>query len=1330
VEIPAFFYFIEIFYLFCPTSNLMKMKKTILSFALFLAVYFAFGQCGPHNINLIDTGCNYNLLQIPGVSTATQILWYNNGLTFEQENQRTLVGSITTVAGGQGIGNASNQIFYPSGVSVDRAGNLYVADKLNFRIQKFAPGSTVGVTVAGGNGQGSAANQLWDPFRVFLDSAGNIYIPDFGNNRVQKFPAGSTSATNGITIAGGNDTGSAANQLNGPVSVYVDATGNIYVADLNNNRIQKFPAGSTSATAGTTVAGGNGAGGGAAQFNSPFSVFLDSAGYIYVVDDGLNRIQKFPPGSTSSTPGVTVAGGNGPGNAANQFNAPTDMYIDAFGDLYVADLYNARVQKFPRGSTSATNGITVAGGHGTGSGFDQFSWPYGVFVDSSGYIYIADEQNNRIQRWSQPAIVGIDTFIYTSQAGNYSAIVTDSSGCASHSDTISVNHLNSYNLIYQNICHGSTYNLGGHLLSATGTYTDTITSSSGCDSIVTLFLTVFPLSYSDSVFVCQGNTFTFGSRQLSTTGIYRDTSLSVLGCDSAYTTLYLTVGSVSTNISQSICQGSTYIFGSHTLSTPGIYHDTLTAPSGCDSIVTLTLTVGYNGPYTIIATDSFCANIILSVSGASGAQQIVWNLNGALYDQDSRGLTGSVTTVAGGNFQGPAANELHAPSGVYVDGSGNIYVADAYNHRIQKFPAGSTSATNGVTVAGGNGQGNAANQLSFPNSLYVDASGNIYVTDRGNSRIQKFPAGSTSVTNATTVAGGNGSGTAANQFSSANGVYLDGAGNIYVSDNNASGDGGRIQKFPPNSTSATNGITAAGGNGYGTAANQIGEPYGLYVDSPGNIYVADAGIFRIQRFPAGSTSATNGTTVAQASGGSGSNTDFDPEGVSLDASGNIYVADYINERIVKFPANSISTTIGVTVAGGNGQGSAPNQFYVPSDIYVDASGSIYIADYLNARIQKWSQPAISGMDTIISMSSAVGSYSAIITDTAGCIGYTDTISPYSSSISKNICQGTTYTFGSHSLSTAGTYYDTLASSFSGCDSIITLTLTTLQPAMQSQTASLCSGNGFTVGSYTHYTSGTYSDTLIGASIHGCDSIVRSVLTFLPLGTDSIAASVCPGQSYTLAGHIYTTSGIYIDTLHGAGVNGCDSIVTLDLNVMHDTVTAFFTLQPASTPHLWYILNQCTGTGLSYIWSWGDSTTSTGDTPSHTYAASGYYNVCVSVTDSAGCTANYCDTNVYLFKDQSGQMVYVNVVTQLPTGINTINAENLSISYYSGAIHFSEALIAPTQLRLYDMSGRMVMKRDDFGGSVWNIPADIAQGVYAIQLQNQSYSISRKLIITR
>jgi len=319
--------------------------------------------------------------------------------------------TITTVAGGNGYGGDSIQFVYPYGIWLDHSGNIYVSDQtnntdqysVNSRVQMFRAGSTSatgGITVAGGNGPGFGADQLYNPAGICMDSSGNLYIADFGNNRIQEFPAGSTSLSSGLTVAGGNLQGNLPFQLSDPEGVFVDNSGNIYVADADNNRIQMFPAASTNASNGITVAGGRGLGAEAYQLSYPDAVFVDGGGNLYVADYLNNRVQKFPSGSDSTTNGVTVAGGNGMGSNANQLNSPTGIFLDRSGNLYVADFYNNRIQMFPPGSDSATNGITVAGGNGFGSDPDQLANPTSVYVDTSGNIYIVDQLNNRVQKWS------------------------------------------------------------------------------------------------------------------------------------------------------------------------------------------------------------------------------------------------------------------------------------------------------------------------------------------------------------------------------------------------------------------------------------------------------------------------------------------------------------------------------------------------------------------------------------------------------------------------------------------------------------------------------------------------------------------------------------------------------------------------------------------------------------------------------------------------------------------------------------------------------------------------------------------------------------------
>ena len=247
-------------------------------------------------------------------------------------------------------------------------------------------------TVAGGNGSGGAANQLDYSLGVAVDEDGNVYFVEHHYTRVKRWAPG---ASEGTTVAGGHGEGSAANQLDGPVGVAVDG-GMLYIADAENFRIQKWAPGDS---VGTTVAGGHGRGGAANQLDNPQDVALDGDGNLYIADMGNSRIQKWAPGDSV---GTTVAGGNGRGSAANQLNDPRAVALDGAGNLYIAESTNNRVQRWAPGDSVGT---TVAGGHGEGSAANQLDLPTGVAVDEDT-MYIVDYSNNRIQKWAPGASEG------------------------------------------------------------------------------------------------------------------------------------------------------------------------------------------------------------------------------------------------------------------------------------------------------------------------------------------------------------------------------------------------------------------------------------------------------------------------------------------------------------------------------------------------------------------------------------------------------------------------------------------------------------------------------------------------------------------------------------------------------------------------------------------------------------------------------------------------------------------------------------------------------------------------------------------------------------
>jgi len=262
------------------------------------------------------------------------------------------------------------------------------------------------------------------------------------------------------------------------------------------------------------------------------------------------------------------------------------------------------------------------------------------------------------------------------------------------------------------------------------------------------------------------------------------------------------------------------------------------------------------------------------------------------------------------------------PYGVAVDSSGNVYVADFGNNRIQKFDS------NGGFITKWGSYGNGDGWFGNPYGVAVDSSGNVYAADSGNSRIQKFDSNGGFITK------WGSSGTGDGQFNDPFGVAVDSSGNVYVTDYYNH----RIQKFNSNG-----GFMTKWGSD-GTVDGQFKGFTGVAVDSSGNVYAADSGNNRIQKFD------SNGRFITKwGSLGSGDGQFKDPFGVAVDSSGNVYVTDYHNNRIQKFDSN------GGFITKWGSYGFYDGQFSDPYGVAVDSSGNVYVTDILNHRIQKFSR---------------------------------------------------------------------------------------------------------------------------------------------------------------------------------------------------------------------------------------------------------------------------------------------------------------------------------------------------------------------------------------
>jgi hypothetical protein len=373
------------------------------------------------------------------------------------------------------------------------------------------------------------------------------------------------------------------------------------------------------------------------------------------------------------------------------------------------------------------------------------------------------------------------------------------------------------------------------------------------------------------------------------------------------------------------------------------------------------------------------------------------------------GQGGSFTTNAANNG-GISANSLYDPSGVALDSSGNLYVADDANSRVLFYPSGSTSATR-VYGQGGSFTTNnyyngavSANSLANPFGVALDSSGNLYVADAGNNRVLFYPSGSTSATRVYGQGGSfttntpNNGGISANSLDHPFGVALDSSGNLYVADAGSN----RVLFYPSGSTTATRvygqggSFTTGTANNGGVSANSLYVPFGVPLDSSGNLYVADDANSRVLFYPAGSTTATrvygqggSFTTNTTNKGGISANSLYDPDGPTLDSSGNLYVVDTYNSRALFYPSGSTTATrvygqggSFTTNTANNGGISANILSYAPIAVALDSSGNLYVADTGNNRVLEY--PARTAADTVTSLADdgSLGTLRSVMTAAA------------------------------------------------------------------------------------------------------------------------------------------------------------------------------------------------------------------------------------------------------------------------------------------------------------------------------------------------------------
>ncbi|CAF3765217.1 unnamed protein product [Rotaria socialis] len=242
--------------------------------------------------------------------------------------------------------------------------------------------TTIGQVVAGGKHKGTGLHQLAFPTDVLIEKeTDSLIICDRDNRRVVRWSRHSDTAQGEILID----------------NIWcwrlaLDERRYLYVSDVEKGEVRRYQLGEKN---GTLVAGGNGLGNGLNQLNFPAYLFVDRQQNVYVSDNYNHRVMKWNKGAKE---GIVVAGGQGEGNALTQLSFPNGIFVDTLGTLYVADMRNHRVMRWTQGDQK--QGTVVAGGNGRGEGADQFNGSAGLSFDQHGNLYVVDNGNHRVQRFS------------------------------------------------------------------------------------------------------------------------------------------------------------------------------------------------------------------------------------------------------------------------------------------------------------------------------------------------------------------------------------------------------------------------------------------------------------------------------------------------------------------------------------------------------------------------------------------------------------------------------------------------------------------------------------------------------------------------------------------------------------------------------------------------------------------------------------------------------------------------------------------------------------------------------------------------------------------
>lgn len=881
-----------------------------------------------------------------------------------------------------GFGVSDGKVLSPVGIAIDSQDHLYVAEEYNCRISKF---DSDGNFILKWGTRGSEDGQLFEPKYIAIDSNDNILVADSLNNRVQKYD----SSGNFIDNFGSSGIGDG--QFNFIVGLSVDSDDNIYVTDCNGNRVQKF----SSSFHFITKWGQYGAEPG--EMDHPVQVYADSLSGVYVSDAGNNRIQKF------DLNGTFIGMWGNPGSEDGQFNSPAGIAVNSAGQVLVVDTMNYRVQMFDAngnfinkfGSKGSGDDLFVqvkdiafdSNGNvyitdyqynwikkyapyygsiptptpsptpspaptvppfdfvtkwGTyGETINDFSYPVGIAVDSSDYIYIVQEGNNCIQKYDTEGNLILTWGGEGTEDGKFQAptgITIDSN------DNLYVADSRNYRI--------QIFDTSGNFIAKfgqAGTADGELSYPSGIQ--VDPYGNIYVVDYRIQKFDSNYQFLAIWGNDEEDDGYISSPERLLID---SFQNIFVTSGSKDCVMVYDDAGNYNFKWGSGG-NGDGDFH----TPRG--------ITMFPSGH--ILIADYYNSRIQIFDPAGNYAGQF-------------------------GTY-GTGDGQFKYTCDVAVDSTGYVYVTDHHNSRVQKFvrntvpiaspspvpspspspspsPTPSPLPTPYVFVKEWDRVEEPGRILDYPYGIAADSSDNIYVGETEVDMIRKYD------TEGNLLLSWGGSGTADGLFDTPCGIAVDSNDRIYVVDCNNN----RIQVFDSSGNFEGK---------FGTAGYEVGElnrPMGITIDSADNIYVVNCKNGRILKYnsnfellqaisgvegsgalfwpydafiaPSGDIFISNTwESVMEKYDSSGNhlftwgylggyNGEFNhPDGLAMNSKGELLVVDYGRNRIQIFDAN------GNFITKFGGIGSGEGQFDKPRDITIDSNGNLYITEETNRRVQKF-----------------------------------------------------------------------------------------------------------------------------------------------------------------------------------------------------------------------------------------------------------------------------------------------------------------------------------------------------------------------------------------